>query len=111
MRDYELTVEELNSQIAEKNTRITNLESEVEREQGRCRSLQEQLSHLTTQEATERERAEKMKVSTAPPSSSLSSHYQSTTGQMPFPLFLAFLHLLQQRFSIISAPGSVYLDL
>lgn len=68
MRDYELTVEELNSQIAEKNTRITNLESEVEREQGRCRSLQEQLSHLTTQEATERERAEKMKVSTAPPS-------------------------------------------
>lgn len=30
---------------------------------------------------------------------------------MPFPLFLVFLHLLQQRFSIISAPGSVYPDL
>lgn len=62
MRDYELTVEELNSQIAEKNTCIANLETEVEREKGRCSSLQEQLSHLTTQEATERERAEKMKV-------------------------------------------------
>lgn len=63
MRDYELTVEELNSQLAEKNTQIANLESEVDREKGRCSSLQEQLSHLTTQEATERERAEKMKVS------------------------------------------------
>lgn len=68
MRDYELTVEDLNSQLAEKNTRIGSLESEVEREQGRCSSLQEQLSHLTTQEATERERAEKMKVSATPPS-------------------------------------------
>ena len=63
MRDYELTVEELNSQLAEKNSRITSLESEVEREKERCNSLQEQLAHLTTQETTERERAEKMKVS------------------------------------------------
>lgn len=62
MRDYELTVEELNGQLAERNLRITSLESEVERERGRCSSFQEQLAHLTTQEATERERAEKMKV-------------------------------------------------
>lgn len=64
MRDYELTVEELNNKLTEKNNLITSLESEVEREKGRCSSLQEQLSHLTTQEATERERAEKMKVRT-----------------------------------------------
>ena len=63
MRDYELTVEELNGQLAEKKQHITSLESEVERERGRCGSLQVQLTHLTTQEATERERAEKMKVS------------------------------------------------
>lgn len=102
MRDYELTVEELNSQIAEKNAWITNLESEVEREQGRCRSLQEQLSHLTTQEATERERAEKMKVSTAlPSSSSVINPLQDKCLSHHFPLLCAdsskglvlFLHL------------------
>lgn len=61
MRDYELTVEELNGQLTEKNLRITSLESEVEREKGRSSNLQEQLVHLITQEATERERAEEMK--------------------------------------------------
>lgn len=62
MRDYELTVEELNAQLAEKDTRICELETECERERGKSSSLQDQLTHLSTQEATERERAEKMKV-------------------------------------------------
>ncbi|XP_069938948.1 GRIP and coiled-coil domain-containing protein 2-like isoform X2 [Cherax quadricarinatus] len=61
MRDYELTVEELNGQLAEKDYCITELQETIEREKGRSNSLQDQLAHLTTQEATERERAEKMK--------------------------------------------------
>lgn len=62
MRDYEITVEELNAQLAEKETRIAELETECERERGKSTSLQDQLTHLSIQEATERERAEKMKV-------------------------------------------------
>lgn len=61
MRDYELTVQELNDQLAEKDYCISELQAEMEREKGRSGSLQDQLTHLTTQEATERERAEKMK--------------------------------------------------
>lgn len=62
MRDYELTVSELQGQLAEKDTNITELQAEIEREKRRSGSLQDQLVHLSTQEATERERAEKMKV-------------------------------------------------
>lgn len=62
MRDYELTVSELHGQLAEKDTNIAELQAEIEREKRRSGSLQDQLVHLSTQEATERERAEKMKV-------------------------------------------------
>ena len=62
MRDYELTVEELNNKLTEKETTIVELQAEIAREKGRSNSLQDQLTHLTSQEATERERAEKMKV-------------------------------------------------
>ncbi|XP_042209950.1 GRIP and coiled-coil domain-containing protein 2-like isoform X2 [Homarus americanus] len=61
IRDYELTVEELNGQLGEKCSFISELQAQVEREKDRSSCLQDQLVHLTTQEATERERAEKMK--------------------------------------------------
>ncbi|XP_066969678.1 GRIP and coiled-coil domain-containing protein 2-like isoform X4 [Macrobrachium rosenbergii] len=61
MRDYELTVEDLNKKLSEKETIIVELQAEISREKGRSNSLQDQLTHLTAQEATERERAEKMK--------------------------------------------------
>ncbi|XP_068244172.1 GRIP and coiled-coil domain-containing protein 2-like [Palaemon carinicauda] len=61
MRDYELTVEDLNNKLSEKETTIIELQGEISREKSRSNSLQDQLTHLTAQEATERERAEKMK--------------------------------------------------
>nr|XP_045581790.1 GRIP and coiled-coil domain-containing protein 2-like isoform X2 [Procambarus clarkii] len=61
MRDYELTLEELNGQLRDKDSCLADLQAAVEREKGRSSSLQDQLTHLTTQETTERERADKMK--------------------------------------------------
>ncbi|CAL4075358.1 unnamed protein product, partial [Meganyctiphanes norvegica] len=61
MRDYEQTVEELNTQLAEKDTNFAELKTELEREKSRSANLQEQLNYLTVQGNTERERAEKMK--------------------------------------------------
>ncbi|XP_076035452.1 GRIP and coiled-coil domain containing 185 kDa isoform X3 [Oratosquilla oratoria] len=61
IRDYERTVSELTATIAEKDKELITLQNGLEHEKEHVHSLKDQITHLSNQEATERERAEKMK--------------------------------------------------
>lgn len=89
MRDYELTIQEMNDQLAEKDSLTSKLKAEIEREKGRSSSLQDQLTHLTTQETTERERAEKMKVSY----NEIDSHIPISANQLNATLYLDMISI------------------